>query len=208
MLYYGDSLRKIFDLKGSINAEATLSSNDTKYFDLLSWDPRGIENTTPGFSCFPSHLNRQAWDAQGQAIGFGLDDNNTLSNVWSREHAHGASCSRLDTLGVGGTASDHEHLGKYVSTASVVRDMVEIIERHGEWREKQAIALLEASSCSNQDRHGILERTAWRKGEEQLQYWGFSYGSAFLDEATYSRKLTSSIGPFSGRHLLPCSLTV
>ena len=186
MRYYGDSVRKIVNPKGSVNPEPTLSFSNAKYFDLLSWDPRGVANTTPGFSCFPSHLNRQAWDAQGQAIGFGLDENNTVSKIWSREHAHGASCSRLDTLEVGGAAGDNEHLGKYVSTASVVRDMVEIIERHGEWRGKQAIAHIESSPCSKQDRQAILQRTAWRRGEEQLQYWGFSYGSAFLDKPTYS----------------------
>lgn len=176
MLMRGDFIRKIVDPKETVHADRLLSYGDVKYFDLLGWDPRGVNNTTPGFSCFPSHLNRQAWEAQDEAIGFALDDNKIFSEIWSRKRAHVESCTAYDPLRVGRTAGDKEHLGSYVSTAYVVRDMVEIIERHGEWREKQTVAHLGAFSCSTQKKQRILERTAWRKGDEQLQYWGFSYG--------------------------------
>jgi pimeloyl-ACP methyl ester carboxylesterase len=57
--------------------------------------------------------------------------------------------------------------------------MLEIIERHGEWREKQG--------RSEQKRHGqllghdplraILQRTKWKQGQEKLLFWGRSYGT-------------------------------
>lgn len=65
--------------------------------------------------------------------------------------------------------------------------MVEIIERHGEWRSKQAKTMVETPSwkestaglhCDHPfSSKSILEKTKWRKGEEKLLYWGFSYGT-------------------------------
>lgn len=65
--------------------------------------------------------------------------------------------------------------------------MVQIIEQHGKWREAEARKLvlgdrgtaLKTSrlSLTRRDQEA-LERTAWKRGEEQLQYWGFSYGTA------------------------------
>jgi hypothetical protein len=77
---------------------------------------------------------------------------------------------------------------QHMNTAPVVADMVEIIERHGEWRSKQAATIVDNSnwikSMADIDdidhpfaRKAVLERTAWKKGEEKLQYWGFSYGT-------------------------------
>lgn len=73
-----------------------------------------------------------------------------------------------------------------MNTPTVVADMVEIIERHGEWRSKSAESWLESRegrfTTDPVDEHlysrkSVLERTKWRKGKEQLQYWGFSYGT-------------------------------
>ena len=65
-----------------------------------------------------------------------------------------------------------------MSTASVTRDIIEIFERHGEWREKEAQRLLRSMpSISSNERQAILDRTAYNAGKEMVQYWGFSYGT-------------------------------
>lgn len=150
---------------------------DEKYFDFLSWDPRGVNNTTPAHGCIEDPVARNDWMSQDAAIGFSLDDEEVFRSVWSRGRLYGQTCARVDAQSTLNRVNGNEHLAQYVSTANVVRDMVEIIERHGEWREEQAKTLL-SRSCHDQEKASmILQRTAWRKGEEQLQYWGFSYGT-------------------------------
>jgi pimeloyl-ACP methyl ester carboxylesterase len=74
-----------------------------------------------------------------------------------------------------------------MNTPVVVADMVEIIERHAEWRSQEAtkwLATTEGQAITSNkasthaySREAVLERTQWRKGEEKLNYWGFSYGT-------------------------------
>lgn len=62
-----------------------------------------------------------------------------------------------------------------------------IVERHGEWRELQAQKWLASevgqkttngkAASHSYSKESILERTRWRKGEEKISYWGFSYGT-------------------------------
>lgn len=60
-----------------------------------------------------------------------------------------------------------------MSTAPVVRDIIEIFERHGEWRAAEAQRLLRAQRFTRKQRNEILERTAYKPGGEMVQYWGF-----------------------------------
>lgn len=60
-------------------------------------------------------------------------------------------------------------IARYASTAMVARDLVELVERHGEWREKQS-----RNNSTNQE---VLDRLKWRRGEEPLQVSMISYGT-------------------------------
>jgi hypothetical protein len=76
--------------------------------------------------------------------------------------------------------------------------MVAIIEALGEWREKEVLKILDSSNKDkekgtiylplapqvplehlegNENHTTIIQRTKWKRGEEKLQYWGFSYGT-------------------------------
>ncbi|GAB7366216.1 hypothetical protein MBLNU230_g7775t1 [Neophaeotheca triangularis] len=80
-------------------------------------------------------------------------------------------------------------IAKHVSTAAVARDVVEIFERHGQWRQAEAERLMETAADrllvgrKIADAHtwrlqsGIRERTKYAPGQEMIQYWGFSYGT-------------------------------
>ena len=122
MLRAGPSLQIVADNSKHINESGNAaSSNDGKHFDLISFDPRGINNTTPALSCFPDMVSRQNWESLEQAIGFSMNESeSTFQRSWSQRYAWGSSCSDLNA-----------HFGQYVSTAYVVRDMVEIVEKHG-----------------------------------------------------------------------------
>ena len=153
-----------------------LSSED-KYFDLIGFDPRGVNNTTPGFSCFKDRISRQAWQIRKQAIGSSIHDSEaTFQTVWAENRALGMSCSGLNSTVPALLVNGNEHLGQYISTASVVRDLVEIVERHGEWRERTVKRLI-SKDLDPETTKGLRKRTAWQKGQEKLLYWGFSYGT-------------------------------
>ncbi|MCJ1378951.1 hypothetical protein MMC17_002050 [Xylographa soralifera] len=177
LLTSGSYLQVLLDSAPQSSDHQDIEAEDEKYFDLLSWDPRGVNNTTPGHGCIPDPVAQRNWQSQNMAIGFSLEDEDVFRNVYSRGRLLGQTCANADGANAINRVNGGEHLGQYMSTANVVRDMVEIIERHGEWRENKAKALISRSCNRPKDVGAILERTAWQKGEEQLQYWGFSYGT-------------------------------
>ena len=71
-------------------------------------------------------------------------------------------------------------LSIHVNTAPQIADMVAIIEQHGRWREQEAQKYLSSGNLDNlsgKEISQILERTKWTRGEEKLNFWGFSYGT-------------------------------
>jgi pimeloyl-ACP methyl ester carboxylesterase len=151
------------------------TSQDGKYFDLISWDTRGVNNTTPHLECFHDALSYDVWRYQEQANGIDHTSDISLSLAWARWKALMETCAKGNEI------------AKHMNTVVVVRDMVEIIERHAEWRNKEAefwLASKEGKSTTygkvNGDLYSwdaVFDRTKWRKGDEKLQYWGFSYGT-------------------------------
>ncbi|KAE9975084.1 hypothetical protein EG327_008548 [Venturia inaequalis] len=165
VLSIGSDAQKVIDTGKS----KVLGHNETEglHYDIIGFDPRGINNTTPSASCFPDDASRQFWEVQNQAQGM-LYRNESFPAVWGRTQAMAEGCSaRLKREGV----------GKYMNTPVVVNDMVAIIEALGEWREREANLLVKSTSYKTQEEAAILERTKWKQGEEKLLYWGFSYGT-------------------------------
>jgi pimeloyl-ACP methyl ester carboxylesterase len=175
----GKSVQTVVD---SGNFSTTATENAGLLFDIIGFDPRGINNTTPAISCFPDDGARQFWAVQSQAQGM-LSDNRTFPYIFGRTQALADSCSKI--LGHEG-----DEIGRFVSTPNVVQDMVAIIEALGEWRETKAKASVSYEKSRRNDE--IIERTMWRKGEEKLLYWGFSYGT--LLGATFASMHPSKVG--------------
>jgi pimeloyl-ACP methyl ester carboxylesterase len=149
-------------------------SNDKKelYYDIIGFDPRGVNNTTPRSSCFRDDASSMSWIAQTQAQGFPYS-NETFAGSWIRAVALGRSCAAR--AGAGDEDDDSSQMGRHMSTPSVVEDMVAIIEALGEWREEEAKSLARQGKSSITKE--IMESTKWKKGHEKLLYWGFSYGT-------------------------------
>ena len=173
-LVSGRDFQTIIDAKEE--PETTDEESPAKYFDVIGFDPRGVNNTTPGFSCFPNLFAQKTWELQVQADGMLGSSGSSLMRNWQRAQALNPSCSKSLATPPDG---EDEALGHHMNTPPVACDMLEIIERHAEWREKQG----QAQQAMHDRMHGydaqqrIATRTRWNRGQEQLLYWGRSYGT-------------------------------
>ncbi len=152
-----------------------VDDEDGKYFDFIGFDPRGVGFSTPAIRCLDDPLLEQSWAVRTLEEGvFGASDA-AFGRLWSIGTARLKSCSLPRTDG-------EADIRKYASTASVARDMVEIVERHGEWREKEAERLMSEGRTSpgrqfSKSAVEVPEVLKHHVGKEKLNYWGFSYGT-------------------------------
>ncbi|CRG89016.1 hypothetical protein PISL3812_06051 [Talaromyces islandicus] len=142
-----------------------------KYFDILSLDPRGVNNTTPRLRCFPDAFHQQVWQLLSPDYGLLWHSESIIGMEWGRAAALGASCEY-------GKAEDGLQIVPYLNTAQTVQDMAQLIEKEGEWREQEAKRILSAGTqTTTEDEVEIMKRVQYRPGEEKILYWGMSYGT-------------------------------
>jgi pimeloyl-ACP methyl ester carboxylesterase len=82
-------------------------------------------------------------------------------------------------------AEDGPDIKQYMTTASVARDMLQIIEKHAEWVAAKLAAL----------NPGMMHETdtaLYKPEETKLQYWGFSYGTVL--GYTFASMFPSRVG--------------
>ena len=137
----------------------TFADEDGKFYDIIGFDPRGVGLSEPTPRCFSDDGLARSWSLRTWEEGTLTSSDAALGRLWSMVHAVGQSCSTVED-------DDIKH---FVSTASVARDMLGIIEAHGAWREKEATRLSRGRQISS--------RLSYRPGKELLQYMGFSYGT-------------------------------
>ncbi|KIX01829.1 uncharacterized protein Z518_09556 [Rhinocladiella mackenziei CBS 650.93] len=178
LLYHGSQIQQVVDSDRPVTAHfAHDSSGSEKYFDIIGFDPRGINHSTPLLTCFPDNFARQIWNMQTEAEGILGSSEGSLRINWRRARAFADGCSRR--LESDQNNNNATNFLEHVNTTPVARDMLEIIERHGQWRAKQG----SQAQAIHDMMHGhdpsqqIVERTKWQPGEEQLLYWGYSYGT-------------------------------
>ncbi|KAI5257360.1 hypothetical protein E4T42_00994 [Aureobasidium subglaciale] len=148
------------EIQTIVSAGPDADNKTAKFFDIISFDPRGVNNTQPTFQCFPDFIERLTFEKELEAYGAPGSSNVAFSNLWARVRTHADSCSKR---------AIESGIGEYMSTTSVARDIIEIFEKHGEWREKEA-----------QKSAKLVElpyHVKYVPGEELVQYWGFSYGT-------------------------------
>lgn len=134
-----------------------------KHYEIISFDPRGVENTTPRADCFGlSHsLARDAMMLEERGIG-GMDTSKTgLKRALALADGFGTLCEDA--------VLDDDIMG-YVSTASVARDIVEIADRVEELRQAGEKAIPHDGT-----ERPLLEEI--RMKPSRVLYWGFSYGT-------------------------------
>ncbi|KAK3068675.1 hypothetical protein LTR53_013562 [Teratosphaeriaceae sp. CCFEE 6253] len=160
-------------LRGGHHVRTILSAGpsdaEPKHFDVIGFDPRGINNTEPLMICFPDRIEAAIYSLEEEAHGYIGTSDTSFDNLWASKRAVAEGCSKRMA---------EEGIAKHMSTAPVARDIIEIFERHGEWREAEAKHLLAfPASNPHQSQTDVFARTAWKKDVEPVQYWGFSYGS-------------------------------
>lgn len=175
LITYGKSIQMIVDSDQDPSEKQSNATSIPKYFDVIGIDSRGLNNSTPCFSCFPTLDSRQTWTLESAAEGIIGSSDRSFANMWSRFQALGHGCSSK----AANSDNDRDQLAVHVGTTPQIADMTAILELHGQWREQEARQWIERekSRLSEDDSSWIVERTRWRENEEKLYYWGFSYGT-------------------------------
>ncbi len=189
-LSMGANIQRVVDAETEPRWYSESARDADKYFDIIGFDPRGVNHSTPTVSCFPDNVSRLRWNLQLEAEGILGSSEMSLRSNWRRARALADGCSR--TL----SAADSNRLAEHVNTSPVAEDIAYMIEKHGEWREQEARKIrVEAHRghiLDPEQQALMLSRTAWRKGKEQLQYWGFSYGT--LLGSTFAAMFPERVG--------------
>lgn len=120
--------------------------------EILTFDPRGVGQTTPAASCFAEGWQKKLWELQKQGAGVIDSSDEAFAVHYQYERAHGELCDQA------GPGSIHAHLG----TASVARDLLHIVDKVDEKHRRD-------------NSPGPLRRP--EAGKPNLQYFGHSYGS-------------------------------
>ncbi|KAF2786751.1 alpha/beta-hydrolase [Melanomma pulvis-pyrius CBS 109.77] len=144
--------------------------NSERYFDIIGFDPRGIGWSDPGATCMPDEPSFWSWKLRESTEGILGSSDAALGRLWSMNHAYGTSCKQ---------ALDDEHgpdIKQYMTTASVARDMLEIVEKHADYVAEKA-AQLAAEKAKTRARCKRPEVPDHKSNSAKLQYWGFSYGT-------------------------------
>ena len=175
ILSLGKSFQMIVDSDQDPSEVPENASTPAKYFDIMAIDSRGLNNSTPCFSCFPSTASRETWLLESAAEGVLGSSDVAFQDLWTRASTVGTGCSHK----VLKSKSHRDRLAVHVNTTPQIADMVAILELHGQWREKEAARLLEENGTplAAEKILEIVERTRGKGNEEKLNFWGFSYGT-------------------------------
>ena len=125
-----------------------------KHYEILGFDPRGVGRTTPSASCYAEELNRLADAAQQGGFPSIVSGALGLSLHFQGAAGFGQLCGQQN--------AGQENIFSHMSTASVARDMLEIVEK------VDALRTINSSSAGG---NGTVRDTPL------LQYWGTSYGT-------------------------------
>ncbi|VUC27330.1 unnamed protein product [Clonostachys rosea] len=157
----GSGIRLVLTLGGQ--TQKILDGN--KKYEILSFDPRGVGLSTPNADCFRDEYTRNGYLLEDRSMG----KPDAGPEILKRKFAHAAMVGQLCKA-----RDATENIRGFMSTSSVARDMVQIVDVLAEMRNETDI------------RDGTFEDVqiplGSRKKEKQaatprIQYWGFSYGT-------------------------------
>jgi len=141
--------------------------DDQKHFEILSWDPRGIQYTTPSPACFGDNISRQLFALKTSAVGT-LDASTSAFNMkWAAAKGFGELCANSSI----GMYSDGSNIRQFMSTSLVARDMVRIIDKVEERLRRED----RTQGGADDQQQSIF--SAIDAKPALLNYWGHSYGS-------------------------------
>lgn len=143
-----------------------MMDSENKHFEVLSFDPRGMANSFPISDCFSDEASRALTGAV--QAGMGVPNSNSDASLALHKaywEAIGMQCSQPGPHGYA--------IQDYMSTASVARDMLHMVDKLDVWKKKQ---LDTKSEQTAQKPLGSIE-TDKDEQEPRLLYYGTSYGT-------------------------------
>ncbi|KAF2186859.1 hypothetical protein K469DRAFT_705386 [Zopfia rhizophila CBS 207.26] len=187
----GNQLQTIVDSAedpDSIQGWRQKEMSKAKYFDIIGFDPRGIGETGPAATCMPGPA---AWSWMLRELEEGIlgSSDAALGRHWSMAHAFGAACNQAME------EEDEPDIKHYLTTASVARDMLELVEKHAEYTTKLARKSFAAKAVEGSRKTRLCSNSQLPYHEpntSKLQYWGFSYGT-FLG-STFASMFPERVG--------------
>lgn len=144
--------------------QQVLDKPGEKHYEIVSFDPRGLGFTTPLADCFGDNvfakdeLVLEVRGTEGLAGGRA-----SLTYNRALHEANAKRCMAVDETG--------DSIFEYLGTPSVVRDMVEMLDRTDELRKKE-------QAEKGNDWSELKKRSSGSDDDiPRLQYLGFSYGT-------------------------------
>lgn len=159
------------------------NASSAKYYDIIGFDPRGVAHTEPRAACMADFPSAWSWTLREDAEGLLGTSDAAIGRLWSMSHAFGGSCAAAME------AEGGPDIKQYLTTASVARDMLELVEKHAEYVNKRVRDIVTQNAVKNMIRPALPNFTP---GESKIQYWGFSYGT-FLGN-TFASMFPSRVG--------------
>ncbi|KAM3562841.1 hypothetical protein ARSEF4850_002606 [Beauveria asiatica] len=151
-----------FLLEGGRVLQSIMNIPNQKYYDIISFDPRGVGASEPRVDCYPAnHVARRAKNLEATAAGALNLSSASFDFAYYTARAFGKRCEMTNA-----------HILPFVNTASVARDMLAMVDKVAELRKEQTIKQQKTNAQSEM-----------RKGKgtsddvPRLQYYGLSYGT-------------------------------
>ena len=167
--------------------------------DVIGFDPRGIGATTPRADCFSyppgsmtagnqsdddedlalGNLHRFLWNTEGAGIGIVNSSSDAFPKLDLRARTLAKLCQEKDSL------NGKDSILRHVSTPSVARDMLSIIDAWDDWTSSFGPESSETPDESVEVKELEPEDTSATETDHlstkgKLVYWGFSYGVCYV----------------------------
>ena len=151
------------------NAEKLQSQLEgPRSYEILSFDPRGIFGSVPNAYCFDDAVQAEIWYTQKEALGGLTSSPYALKFSWAAEKARGELCAKTDI----GKYPNGDNLRQHISTASVARDVLEIVRKI----ESQKLSVHNRAATRGDDYQQLMNSKV-AVSTPKLQYFGTSYGT-------------------------------
>lgn len=160
---------------GGQKLQETFDKPGKRHYEILSFDPRGVGSTWPRANCLPHNdLARDAFAYEERGIGI-LDGSepSAVPRILGMYKSFMKKCEAEDADGTPGA----EILG-FMSTPSVARDMVQIIDKIDEQLKAEGVDVTHDDTEDKEFVNDELRRRSRGKDDvPRLQYVGYSYGT-------------------------------
>lgn len=188
--------------------------------DIIGFDPRGIQSTTPRGDCFADvyetsvpdaqydfgavnslegFYNRMSWMVAGSQIGLVNSSSSALPKLDIRARTIAKLCKEKDTL------RGENSIFKHVQTPNVARDMLSIIDAWDEWRESLNSKNTGCDGNISQPLETMPGSEYSLDTKGKLVYWGFSYGVSRTTRALNPGLISNVSRLYLEQHSQPCS---